>query len=103
MKLHTKSRDGVLYEAEAEYKDDKVIIKKGSKINRKEMPGFKAKGIVAIYRKNNSIFTEDDRLKEDVTFDSLSAAACFVTGRSANGNIVWKTENKKALKYSINK
>ena len=36
MKLHTIARDKTLYEATAEYKDGTVIVKKGSKINRKE-------------------------------------------------------------------
>ena len=35
---------------------------------------------------------------DDILFASLSKAACFVTGASANGNTEWKTEGGIALK-----
>lgn len=40
---------------------------------------------------------------EDVSFQSLSTAACFVTGRSANGMITWKTEDGKYVRYTLKK
>ena len=38
---------------------------------------------------------------EDVIFNSLSTAATFVTGRSANGMIVWKTLDGKNVRDTL--
>ncbi len=101
MKLYTISRDKAHYDATADFKDGKVVVNKGSKINRNNAPGFKPKKFVATLRDNDELFEENCYLKEDVTFNSLSSAATFVTGRIANGMIVWKTEDGKYVKYSL--
>ena len=101
MKLSTKSRDGELYYATAEYTEGTIIVHKGSKINRKNAPGFKPRKGVAILREDDSLFENDCYLKNDIPFSSLSTAASFVTGRTANGNIVWKTDDGKYVKYSL--
>lgn len=101
MKLFTKSRDGQLYSATAEYTDGKIVVHKGSKINRRNASGFRPRKGVAKLREDESLFENECYLKKDVTFDSLSTAASFVTGRTANGNIVWKTDDGKYVKYSL--
>jgi len=101
MKLFTKARDGKLYMAFAEYDKGMVTVKKGSMINRINAPGFKPKKSIEELRANEALFENGNILREDISFSSLSTAATFVTGRVANGNIVWKTENGKYVKYSI--
>ena len=101
MKLYTRARDGILYEAYAEYDNGVVTVKEGSKINRTNAPGFKPREKIAALRENDAIFKNEFYLRKDISFTSLSTAATFVTGRSANGNIVWKTENGKYVKYSL--
>lgn len=103
MKLYTKSRDGVLYNATAIFEDGIVTVCKGSKINRKNAEGFKPKKAVAALREDSSKFDEGDILNTDVSFSSLSTAATFVTGRTANGMIVWKTEDGKYVRYTLQK
>lgn len=101
MRLHTIARDKTLYEAMAEYKDGTVIVKKGSKINRKESNGVKVKRAVEELRNDDSLFENECFLKKDIQFKSLSTAATFVTGHVANGNIVWKTDDGKYVKYAL--
>ena len=101
MKLYTKARDGLLYEATAIYENGTVVVKQGSKINRTNAAGFKANKIIANLRADNSLFENECILNQDVSFNSLSTAASFVTGRTANGMIVWKTENGKYVKFTL--
>ena len=103
MKLYTKSRDGFLYNATATFENGIVTVCKGSKINRKNAVGFKPKKAVAAIREDASKFDEGDILNVDVSFSSLSTAATFVTGRTANGMIVWKTEDGKYVRYTLQK
>ena len=95
MNLYTKSRDGVLYEANADYTAGVVIVKKGSKINRQLSNAVKSRKAIAELIADDSLFENQNYLKNDIRFTSLSTAATFVTGRIANGNIVWKTEDGK--------
>ena len=103
MKLYTKARDGVLYNAIAEYDNGVITVKKGSKINRANAAGFKPKKNMLQLRSDEELFENGDILRKDVTFNSLSTAATFVTGRTANGMIVWKTEDGKYVKYTLQK
>ena len=103
MKLHTKSRDEKLYEANAVLEDGTVTVLKGSKINRKNNTTAETKRTAETIRMNNELFDDNDILKEDVVFKSLSTAATFVTGRVANGMIVWKTDDGKYVKFSLGK
>lgn len=103
MKLHTKARDGVLYDAIAEYDNGVITVKQGSKINRANAAGFKPKKNMLQLRSDEELFENGDILRRDVTFNSLSTAATFVTGRTANGMIVWKTEDGKYVKYTLQK
>lgn len=101
MNLHTKSRDGVLYDAKAVYDNDIVTVKKGSKINRISASGFKPNKKMSLLRDDDTLFENDCYLNQDVSFNSLSTAATFVTGRIANGMIVWKTDDGKYVKYAL--
>lgn len=103
MRIFAKSRDGILYNASAMYDNGKVTVFKGSKINRRCSNGFKPKKDIAILREDNSLFNNNELLMKDITFDNLSSAATFVTGRVANGMIVWKTEDNKYIRYTIQK
>lgn len=101
MKLYTKSRDGMLYEAKADYEDGVVKVNKGSRINRKNAKGFKPKKNIAAIREDETLFDNGCVLNKDITFNSLSAAATFVTGRTANGMIVWKTEDGRYVRFAL--
>ena len=102
MELYTKSRgNGIAYDATATYSDGIVVVKRGSKINRLSQPSYKMKGKPKTLRADDSLFENDCYLIKDIEFNSLSTAASFVTGRTANGKIVWKTQNGKALKYTL--
>lgn len=103
MKLHTKSRDGKLYEAEAVYEAGSVTVLRGSRINRSSNATAEIKRSAEELRMNDELFDDSGLLKEDITFKSLSTAATFVTGRVANGMIVWKTEDGKYVKFSLGK
>ena len=101
MKIFTKSRDKALYFANAKYENGKVTILKGSKVNRLTSPGFKPPKLISDLRADDSLFDDEGILLSDIQFNSLSTAATFVTGRIANGMIVWKTENSKCIRYSL--
>ncbi len=103
MKLYTKSRDGILYKATAFYEEGVITVKKGSKINRKNTEGFKPKKSIAVLREDDTLFVDTCILNKDLTFSNLSAAATFVTGRIANGMIVWKTEDGKYVRCILQK
>ena len=100
MKLHTISRDKLLYKATALFEDGIVTVQKGSKINLNKAPKFNPPQAVSILRNDSKLFSDSILLK-DIKFSSLSEAATFVTGRVANGMIVWKTEDGKYIKHSI--
>lgn len=100
--LQTKSRDG-LYEANAIYNEGLVTVLKGSKINMRSSNGLKPNSEAAHRRSNPAIVSAGGVMLEDTTFQSLSTAACFVTGRSANGMITWKTEDGKYVRYTLKK
>lgn len=101
LKLHTISRDKQLYNADAVYADGKVTVKKNSRINITLSEGYKPTTTIKTLRENDKIVDGKGILLEDVTFDSLSTAASFVTGRTANGMIVWKTDDGKYVRYSL--
>lgn len=100
MDIYTKSRDN-LYQATAHYIDGEVIVKKGSQINLKNKPGYKPSKEIKRLRDDNNIVSKTGALLIDVKFRTLSAAATFVTGRVANGLIVWKTIDGKCVRRSM--
>ena len=102
MKLFTKSRDN-LYQAQALFEGKTIIVLAGSQINMKNNPGYKPSETIRSIRDDRSTVTTDGILLKDVSFGTLSAAATFVTGRVANGTMVWKTDDGKYVRYSIKK
>lgn len=100
LKLQTKSRDG-LYEAEAIYNDGFVTVLKGSRVNMRANRGLKPESDYTHKRNDQTVVSEKGIMLLDVTFPSLSTAACFVTGRSANGMITWKTEDGRYVRYTL--
>lgn len=100
LKLYTKSRDG-LYQAEAVFENGEVTVLKGSKINIKKNANFRPSVEVSTKRNDLSLVNSEGILLKDVTFKSLSTGATFVTGRIANGMIVWKTEDGKYVRYTL--
>ena len=104
MRIWTKSRDKALYEATGEILDKgRVVVFKGSKINTNPGEKFALSEELMSKRNDTAIVSQNGELLIDVFFGSLSTAASFVTGRIANGMIVWKTEDGKYVRYSIKK
>ena len=104
MRIWTKSRDKALYEATGEILDKgRVVVFKGSKINTNPGEKFVLSEELMSKRNDTAIVSQNGELLIDVSFGSLSTAASFVTGRIANGMIVWKTEDGKYVRYSIKK
>lgn len=103
MRIFMKTRSG-RYDAQADYdlETKKTTVLKGSLLssdiaNSKSFRGGKkVMNLRAIYAKNN-------RLQQDVTFNSSSTAAVFVSGGSMNGLSVWKDESNTPLGELIKK
>ena len=51
-----------------------------------------------VARKNPKIVAEDGTVVKNVSFKSLTTAAQFITGRSVNGNVSWRVDNKMSVK-----
>lgn len=103
MKIILKSRKNEHY-AEADYIEGKVKILKGSRINKRlvyEKMASEAKKA----REDSTIVDDNGIVIEDIMFNSPSTAAQFVTGRSTNGYISWRPDDKVTLKafLKINK
>ena len=103
LELYTKSRDGLLYEAKAKYADGKITVLKGSKINNCPAAGYSPSSAVASILSDRSKVDENGITLDNIEFASLSTAASFVTGRTANGMIVWKTPDGKYVRYTLEK
>lgn len=101
MKLVLQSRKKEHY-AEADYSAGKIIVLKGSKINKNmKYPRMSFEARRA--REDSSIVDDDGIVTRDIEFSSPSTAAQFVTGRSVNGYISWRTNNDMSLKeYLMN-
>ena len=88
MNLFTKSRDN-LYQAQALYDGTATVVLAGSRINMSNNPGYKPSQEIKSIRDDRSIVTNEGIVLKDVPFKTLSAAATFVTGRVANGMMVF--------------
>ena len=100
MKLYADAKDGVLYNASAEYNGDYVVVKKGSKINLSSTTRFMPQYLETL-RHNEALFENQGYLKKDLVFNTLSSAAIFVTGQKVNGKIVWKSADGRTIKEQI--
>lgn len=99
MRLFLNSRKGT-HSAIAEYDKDEIVVLEGSKINMKlvypKMPSH-----IKEMREDRSVVSSDGKVLTNVVFDTPTSAAQFVTGRSANGYIVWRPDNKMSLKQYL--
>lgn len=89
----SKKRD---VNAKLELKDEKYILKKGSKVSSKISESFRSCKKVKKRRENN--INKDFILLNDIVFRSSSTAGEFVLGTSCNGKIKWKNIEGKTLK-----
>ena len=71
--------------------DEGFIVVGGSMISKDITPSCPDSARLARENFEKSI-DENGKLLKDILFKSPSAAACFVLGSSANGNVEWKTE-----------
>lgn len=95
MRIVFKSEKGN-FNATAEYDEKSIKVLKGSIISDRD---YNCK-ISAIARnmRNNNEFVKNYTVIKDVSFNSLTMAAQFVSGYKANGLRVWKMENGKKIK-----
>lgn len=80
---------------------EKIVVKENSKINMAQNAGFNPSSEVAMKRNDRQLVSTEGILLNDVSFSTLSAAASFVTGRIANGYMVWKTEDNKYVRFTL--
>ncbi len=96
--FYCKGKDAI---ATGELTDDGFLVHKGSKSTIKETNGLG--GWVSRIRKqlvNDAILKEENNVyvfQQDYIFNSPSAAAATILGRSANGWTSWKDKNGKTL------
>ncbi len=96
MKLVLKSKNNTHY-ATAEYDGCKIVVLPGSRINMVLTHSAMSKSIKEA-RQNTNIVSPEGKVLKEISFDSPSAAAQFVTGRSVNGYISWRIDDKISLK-----
>lgn len=82
-------------EASAKQTAEGFVVLKGSKI----APSSGTDNTISpgIRKKRSECKLENNILQEDVLFNSPSSAAEFVTGKSCNGWVSWKTKDGKTL------
>ena len=99
MKLYLNSKTDA-HSAIAEYDGVSVTVLKGSKINLAvkypQLPKY-----ILNQRNDDNLVSSTGIVLRDVTFNSPTAAAQFVTGRSTNGYIAWRPNNNMSLKEYI--
>ncbi len=93
-KIYAKGR-GNRYAAFGYIEEGTVIVLAGSTIS--PSVGKKQNLKAERARNNPEVVSKDFTLLKDISFTSLSTAACFVAGCISNGNVVWKTEDGKSL------
>lgn len=86
-----------LHFAEALIEGKATTVLKGAKININSSFPKMVRSVVAL-REDRSTVSAEGILLHDVTFDSPSTAAQFVTGRSVNGYIVWRPNDEMPLR-----
>ena len=76
------------------------IVKAGATVSKDIAYSPTFRGSKAI-EKLRAQYVVDGITQEDIIFKSPSTAANFVTGRSSNGLILWRTEDGTLLKDAI--
>ena len=96
MKITLKSKRNTHY-AIADFENGIVTVLKDSKIclptafNKMSRDAYDA-------RKDSSLVNEKGVVLKNIQFKSVTTAAQFVTGRSVNGLIAWRIDDKISLK-----
>jgi hypothetical protein len=87
---------GKTYDVKGCYEENQILLFKGSKIAAIENSyGANRDGVVrANCTKKGNYYILD----KDLLFKTPTSAANFCTGRSTNGWVFWKDQNKKLLK-----
>ena len=98
MKVILKTKNGT-YSATGEYDNasNRLKVDAGSIVSDSISYSEKFKGAKTIERLRAQ-YVSDRKVKEDVLFKSPSTAANFITGRSTNGFIAWRSEDGRTLK-----
>ncbi len=84
------------FKAKALITNEGFVLLKDSEINPTINPS--AGYATANAREKNKNIINNNKLTEDILFSSPSAAAMFVSGSSANGNLYWKNKDGKSPK-----
>lgn len=97
MKLYLRTKTGADATGEYDPESKELTVKKGSQVSADVHTDgkFRSANSVLKYRER---YCDGTMVKNDVAFKSASTAANFVTGRSTNGLITWKTSDGKTLK-----
>ena len=101
MKVILKSKHDLHY-ATGIYDNGGVTVLSGSRINQTDSFPQMAESLKDM-RCDPQIVDDKGVLIKDVSFNSPSTAAQFVTGRSVNGYIAWRPDDKMSLKEYISK
>ena len=96
MRVILKSKRNTHF-AMAEYDGSKLTVLPGSKINLVLSYDAMPESIKKT-RNNKELVSADGVVLREVEFNSPSAAAQFVTGRSVNGYVSWRIDDKISLK-----
>ena len=103
LELHLKSKGKYKYDSKAIYKNNHIIVLKGSIINSVQANSDKfcvSKQINKI-RNDKSMVSKDMIVLKDIEFSSPTKAGIFVCGYSVNGLDRWKNQEGKKLKELI--
>lgn len=92
-KIYAKGRS---YYAEGFFKEDNsVILCKGSSICPNSSSSLSEK--MKKLRENKEFISSDFEVLKDISFNSASTAATYVTGTMSNGYKVWRYDGTKQL------
>ncbi|MEA4898705.1 MAG: DUF4357 domain-containing protein [Christensenellaceae bacterium] len=89
------------YDAKGSYSEGTFIVKKGSKIRLAFAEHIRGGKKAKSFRDDPHVVDSDGIVLADCVFTSPSTAAQFVTGRSANGYMVWHIDKKTTLARSL--
>ena len=99
MKLYLNSKRKT-HSAVADY-DGKIVTVLKDSIISKDITYSKLPKYILEKRNDASVVSSKGKVLQSVSFDSPTAAAQFVTGRSVNGYIAWRPDNAKSLKQYL--
>ena len=96
MNVILKSKKNTHY-ASGTYDGKTIVVKKGSKINPNLQFEDMPQRILELRNDTNVVDSKGVTII-DIEFSSPTSAAQFVTGRSVNGYIAWRIDDKISLK-----